>query len=89
MISEKQIVHFCEDCDVLYHKRCAHCGGENKKGLSLIELSLLRELRQQLKKVYGHLVIKKPQTEYEMGRSEMAKNIIRDLDELLCVEGEK
>jgi len=57
--------------------------------VAVIELEVLRELRQQLKKVYGHLVIEKPQTEYEMGRSEMAKNIIRDLDELLCVEGEK
>ena len=49
----------------------------------------LRELREQLKKVYSHLVIEKPQTEYELGRSEMAKNIIRDLDEEFSVEGEK
>jgi len=42
---------------------------------------------KRLKEVYSRLIIEKPQTEYEMGRSEMAKNIIRDLDEVLCVEG--
>ena len=49
MISKSQIMRMCFECRAILHADiCPHCGSSNIE-YSMIELSLLLELRQQLK----------------------------------------
>jgi len=91
MISKSQIMRMCFECRAILHADiCPHCGSSNI-GYSMIELSLLLELRQQLLYELKNNLLNKRKfnSELESLQNTFVFDACRIVRKVLGVEGEK